>query len=161
MIPAVGTLALPLQLLRGMLIASPAWIAWRGTVDAANPGEYLIRSPESLMRPHVIIDFDGNFSRSRDAIALRRFAQNTALQIYFCESPTPGAPDDDATIAFLDRIDAVMGQIEIMPPLAGGNSLSIDGYTIKSGPLRTPPDQVDRQGDIIELIISIDARMRA
>jgi hypothetical protein len=154
-----GTLAVPLHTLRGMIAASPAWRLWTGDATGAGVAltdSYLVACPPRIPRPHAIIDLDRSaFSRTRDQATVGRFVHQGGLLLYIGAPVANGTSDLDAMTAFLNRIDAVMADLENTAP-AGGVGLILNGYTLADGPARMPATERDKNGDIIEALFAID-----
>lgn len=151
-----GPFAQPLHDLRSLMVASAAWQSWCGDAAQAAADSYLVACPANLRRPHTIIDTAPDFSRSRDGVTIGPFVQNGGLMLYVCAPVVTGGTDNDATTDFLNRLGAVMLDLEAAPG-NGGRGLVINGYSIVAGPQRMPAEVRDKNGDVVEIQLRLDA----
>jgi hypothetical protein len=153
-----GSLSLPPNQLRAYLIASPAWISWTGGAGQAAAQSLLVAAPSNTPFPHSLIDFDGNLTRTRDGANIGRFLQSGGLQLYFCDKVANGSTEIDAFTNFLNRVDAVMSDLELTKN-QGGQGLTIQGYSLAGGPVHMPEKERDKYGDIMEILFSVDVEV--
>lgn len=149
-----GPFSVPLHVVRGWLDGNAAWEAWAGGVQEAAAQLHLITAPANAPHPHIIVDFDTGLARRRDGQTVGPFSQAGGLVLYFCDRAGQRS-DVDAQTEFLNRVGAVMAELELLPPL-GGAPLVLNGWDLAGGPSRISKQERDKRGDELEVLLSLD-----
>lgn len=149
-----GPLSIPLHTVKGWLTGNAAWQSWCQGAAAALAQVYLISAPRGAPRPHAIVDFNTGTGRQRDGQTVGPFIQAGGVLLYFCDDARQGS-DADAETDFLNRVGAVMVEMEQLPPL-GGSPVVLNGYDLANGPARISAQERDKHGDQLEIMWALD-----
>lgn len=147
-----GSLAVPLHALQTMLLASASWQTWCGSLLLATAQTYLVNAPDDAALPHAVIDLDTDHSGTRDGCSAGRFTRTGGATLYLCDQARYES-DADSVIDFLNRVDAVMADLETYAP-KGGVPLAFIGWNLLAIQ-RMPAEEADKHGDIMEAAFSL------
>jgi hypothetical protein len=152
-----GPLSTPLHTVKGWLVASAAWQLWCTGAANATAQTKLISVPAHFTRPHAIVDFSPDLNRTRDGVTIGAFIQGGGVLLYFCADAGQGA-DDDAETEFMNRVGAVMLDLELIAN-QGGVPPVLNGYSLANGPARISATERDKHGgnmDQLEVMFALD-----
>jgi hypothetical protein len=161
--PAAGYLAAPIAALRTMLATSAAFRDWVSADDEpeALASIYVLATPKTPPMPFALIDI-GDWSRERVAVMNgRRFqtGQGSRLVLYFRAAPLPPAEDQPdepgAAFEFMQRLDAVIADLEIRAGLHANRTLAITEITLAAAPARIATSQRATAGDYYEAAFTL------
>lgn len=146
-----GRFSQSLHTVRDWVLAAASWQSWAGANYALQG--YLISAPVGAPRPYFIVDFNTT-GRRRDGQTVGPFTQTGGVLLYFCDDARQGS-DGDAETDFLNRVDAVLTELESLAP-KGGAPLVLNGYDLAGGPARIADQSRDRLGDELEIMWALD-----
>ena len=134
---------------RTLLLASVDWQSWCGGLAQATAQTFLVGAPAKAPRPHAILDLSGAITRTRDGETVGRFVMRGGVRLYIAADVLTGGDHSAAMTDYLNRVDAVLGSMELAAP-SGGVGTVIDSYALAAGPSRIPAHERDKYGDIYE-----------
>lgn len=154
---ATSRLALPLAQLRAKVLASATWSQWCGGPSGADANTFLCACDAKTPTPHCIIDYDTTAALDRDGVHDGTYLMSGTLLLYFCAQALTPATYADAMTDFLNRIGAVIQDIETQPS-NGGQGLIVDSINFKVSPTRMRAELKDKNGDFIETLFAVQFR---
>ena len=149
-----GPFSTPLHTVKNWLTANAAWQNWCGGSSEATAQTKLISVPAHFARPHAIIDFTPDLNRTRDGVTIGPFIQGGGVYLYICADAAQGN-DDDAETDFMNRVGAVMTEMELIAN-QGGVPPVLNSYSIANGPARISAQERDKHGDQLEIMLALD-----
>ena len=157
---ANGLLSTPLDRMRSMVAASPAYQAWIGAADAtaALDRVFLLQTSRKPLLPLCLIDLGDQFERVRTRILNGRpFESAGQLIVYFRDLVPDGVDDIEAVYAFTNQVGAVWNDLE---QLAGTRGMvGITGITLAVPPTRIEADRRQYTQDYFEIALACSFRL--